>query len=314
LELTMFASLLWLTFNCTVWWGRYSVAAATTEEVGASNAVSDDKFVSTAYQKRSVGNMPDATYLLERRSWYNDILYSQVMEVLPELLVIKTTHTGGVTAIDSVSTVFTSATKFLILVRGTELSKRGDFVIFASERSSSKHMDDSAKTRRFQGAPTLQFADGKPLNLVETLTQAEQDCAETVEKTGAPVWEAMAAVVIGNLYDQHLEVFDLVASNKATYPSLWQLNSAGRLIFVWRKLSYFDVVDDISHAFHDLNARLDRIEEALTRALAQIKQTLDQLRQDLENIKIGRRVVCGEQVKLPSPESSAKEEYGSCKM
>jgi hypothetical protein len=209
----MFASLLWLTFICTVWWGRYSVAAATTEEVGASNAVSDDKFVSTAYQKRPVGNMQDATYLLEHRSWYNDILYSQVMEVLPELLVIKTPHTD--------STVFTSATKFLILVRSTELSKRGDFVIFASERSSSKHMDDSAKTRRFQGAPTifLQFADGEPLNLVETLTQAEQDCAETVEKTGAPVWEAVAAVVIVNLYDQHFEVFDLVAGNKATYPT-----------------------------------------------------------------------------------------------
>jgi hypothetical protein len=77
----MFASLLWLTFICTVWWGRYSAAAATTEEVGASNAVSDDKFVSTAYQKRPVGNMQDATYLLEHRSWYNDILYSQVMEV-----------------------------------------------------------------------------------------------------------------------------------------------------------------------------------------------------------------------------------------
>jgi hypothetical protein len=148
----MFASLLWLTFICTVWWGRYSVVAATTEEVGASNAVSDDKFVSTANQKRPVGNMQDAIYLLEHRSWYNDILYSEVMEVLPELLVIKThAHTGGITAIDSVSTVFTSATKFLILVRSTELSKRGDFVIFASERSSSKHMDDSAKTRRFQG-------------------------------------------------------------------------------------------------------------------------------------------------------------------
>jgi hypothetical protein len=230
--------------------------------------------------------------------------------------VIKSTHTGGVTAIDSVSTVFTSATKFLILVRGTELSKRGDFVIFASERSSSTHMDDSAKTRHFQGAPTifLQFADGEPLNLVESLTQAEQDCAETVEKTGAPVWEAVAAVAIVNLYDQHFEVFDLVAGNKAAYPNLWQLNSAGRLIFVWRRLSYFDVVEDISDALHDLNARLDRIEEALTRALAQIKQTLDQLRQDLENIKIARRVACGELLQLLSPESSAKEEYGSCKM
>jgi hypothetical protein len=128
------------------------------------------------------------------------------------------------------------------------------------------------------------------------------------------VWEAVAAVVIVNLYDQHFEVFDLVAGNKAAYPNLWQLNSAGRLIFVWCRLSYFDVVEDISDALHDLNARLDRMEEALTRALAQIKQPLDQLRQDLENIKIGRRVVCGELLQLPSPESSAKEEYGSCKM
>jgi hypothetical protein len=188
--------------------------------------------------------------------------------VLPELLVMKNTHahTGGFSAIDSVSTVFTRATEFVILVRGTALSKRGNFVIFASERPSSQHMVDSAKTRRFLGAPTifLHFAVGEPLDLVETLKQAELDCAETVSKTGAPVREAVAAVVIVNFYDQHLEVFDLVASNKAAYPNLWQLNSAGPLIFVWRRLSHFDVVEDISHAFHNLNARLDRIEKALT--------------------------------------------------
>jgi hypothetical protein len=264
----MFACFLWLTLICSVCWGRYSVAVAATEELGASNAVSDDKFVSTAYQERPVGNMQDATYLLEHHSWYNDILYSEAMEVLPELLVMKNTHahTGGFSAIDSVSTVFTRATEFVILVRGTALSKRGNFVIFASERPSSQHMVDSAKTRRFLGAPTifLHFAVGEPLDLVETLKQAELDCAETVSKTGAPVREAVAAVVIVNFYDQHLEVFDLVASNKAAYPNLWQLNSAGPLIFVWRRLSHFDVVEDISHAFHNLNARLDRIEKALT--------------------------------------------------
>jgi hypothetical protein len=168
----------------------------------------------------------------------------------------------------------------------------------------------------FRGAPTifLQFADGEPLNLVETLTQAEQDCAETVEKTGAPVWEAVAAVVIVNLNDQHFKVFDLVASNKAMYPNLWQLNSAGRLIFVWRRLSHFDVVEDISDAFHDLTVRLDRIEKALTRELAQIKRTVAQIQQDFEGITTGRRVERGELLQLPSPDSSAKEEYGSCQV
>jgi hypothetical protein len=262
----MFAGkILWLALFCFASWGLYNVVQTTAGGVEGLKAVRDDQLATTPQQERPESAHERQT---QRTKLGNGLpLMSprqrDVFNLIPEILVMETLqgYTDGFTAIESICIKFTNIIRLHILVRGNALSRSTDFVSFANERSSSKLMVASADAHRSRGAHTLfaHYASGGMSSMPETLKQAEQDCAEVVSHASASVLETVAAVVIVHPYDQHQEVFDHIANNKAEYPYLWQLSEVGQLIFVWHRQSVVSTFADVNRVLEDQSASITEL-------------------------------------------------------